>query len=188
MKKYIIHILILSGIFLITADIFAASSRKNYYLKPQAGLWYGPISPVMSTADNLESSLGGGIFFRYNLPYEPMKIGIDSSFQRYKSKGVNEVMFFPVYANLLYQLPLDIPLKIHVKGGAGFCRIYMKPDSVNQWDGMFVLGSEVSFPAGRRVNIALRIDYINIYEKYKKDATVNGNFVNAGIAIYFNLF
>ena len=188
MKRIIISILILSGIFLITTDIFAASSRKNYYLKPQIGAWYGPVSPVFSTADNLDTTLGGGIFFRYNLPYQPLKIGIESAYQYYDSKGVNEVRLIPVYGNLLYQLPIDIPLKIHLKAGAGSCNIYMEPDEVKQWDLMFMLGTEVSFPAGRRINIALRIDYLNIYEKYKKDSKVNGHFINTGISLYFNLF
>ncbi|MCL1864918.1 MAG: porin family protein [Spirochaetes bacterium] len=188
MKKSKIYILILSVIFLITTDIFAASSRKNYYLKPQIGAWYGPVSPVMNTARNLDSTLGGGIFFRYNLPYAPLKIGLDSSYQSYDSKGVNEVRLIPVYANLLYLLPIDIPLKIHIKGGAGLCNIHMEPDKVKQWDTMFMFGSEVSFPAGRRVNIALRIDYLNIYEEYKRDAKVNGHFINTGISLYFNLF
>ena len=187
-KKIIIHILILAGIFLITTDVFAASSRKNYYLKPQLGLWFGPVTPVLDTARSLEPSLGGGAFFRYNLPYQPLKIGIDSSYQYYDSKGVNEMRLIPVYANLLYQLPIDIPLKIHVKAGSGLCNIYFKPDEVKQWDLMFMLGAELSFPAGRTVNIALRVDYLNIYEKYKKDAKVNGHFVNSGISLYFNLF
>ncbi|MCL2155355.1 MAG: hypothetical protein FWH53_06795 [Leptospirales bacterium] len=188
MKKHIIFIFILSGIFFITTDIFAATSRKNYYLKPQIGLWYGPISPIMNTADNLDSALGGGIFFRYNLPYNPLKIGLESSYQSFDSKGVNELRFIPVYANLLYLLPIDIPIKIHIKGGAGVCNIYMKPDRVKQWDAMFMFGGELSFPAGRRVNIALRIDYINIYEKYKPESKVDGHFINAGISVYFNLF
>ena len=188
MKKSIIYILILSGVILVTTDIFAASSRKNYYLKPQVGAWYGPVSPIMSTARNLDSDLGGGIFFRYNLPYNPLKIGLESSYQAFDSKGVNEMRLIPVYANLLYLLPIDIPLKIHIKGGGGLCKIYMKPDDVKQWDAMFMLGTEISFPAGRRVNIALRVDYLNIYEEYKKDAKVNGHFINAGISVYFNLF
>ena len=188
MNKNIISILVLSAIFFIATDIFAASSRKNYYLKPQIGAWYGPVSPVLGTADNLESTLGGGIFFRYNLPYQPLKIGIESAYQYYDSKGVNEVRLIPVYSNLLYLLPIDIPLKIHVKAGVGLCNIYMEPDDVRQWDLMFMTGFEVSFPAGRRVNIALRIDYINIYEEYKKDSKVNGHFINTGISLYFNLF
>ena len=188
MKKNIVSILILFGIILIAADLFAASSRKNYFLKPQIGAWYGPVSPVLNTSHNLDSSLGGGIFFRYNLPFAPLKIGLESSYQAFDSKGVNEMRLIPVYANLLYLLPIDIPLKIQLKGGGGLCNIYMKPDEVKQWDAMFMFGAEVSFPAGRRVNIALRVDYLNIYEEYKKDATVNGHFFNAGISVYFNLF
>jgi hypothetical protein len=52
---------------------------------------------------------------------------------------------------------------------------------------MGMLGFETSFPAGRYINIGLRIDYLFIYESYLPGATRNGHIINSGITLYFNL-
>jgi len=174
-------------IVVLAADASAASSRKKYFSKPQVGVWYGPVTPILDTSEQVDSDLGGGIFFRYNLPWESLKIGLDSSYQYYDSKGVNELRLIPVYLNFLYLLPLDIPIRIQLKGGAGLCQVYMEPDSVTQWDPMFMAGTEISFPAGKMANIALRIDYLCIYEEYLDGSTKNGHVINAGVSLYFNI-
>ncbi len=187
MKKRIISVTVFIALLFLGADAFSEISRKKYFSKPQIGLWGGPITPVFSTADHVDPDLGGGMFFRYNLPYEYFKIGIDSSYQSFGSKGVDSLRLIPVYFNMLYLLPLDLPVKIQLKGGGGFCNVFMEPDNVTQWDPMYMAGAEVSFPAGKLANIALRIDYLCIYEQHLPEAKKNGYVINAGISLYFNI-
>lgn len=187
MKKSIICISVLTAIFFTSIDVFAAVSRKKYFSRPQIGLWYGPITPIMDTGEHVETDLGGGAFVRYNLPYEPLKIGFDVSYQNYQSKGVDELTLIPTYFNLLYLLPINIPVKLQLKAGAGLCNEEFKPDGTKQWGPMFMAGTEVSFPAGKLANIALRIDYLCLYEKHLQGATTNGYVINAGISLYFNI-
>lgn len=185
MKKNLILTILIVVICSETA-VFS-ESRKSYFYRPQIGVWYGPITPVFSTADHLNTDLGIGMFMRFNLPYDPLKIGIDTSYQYYKSKNIDQMRLVPVYGNLLYLLPLNLPIRIQLKAGAGGCRVYMRPDDVTQWDPLFMIGMEVSFPAGKLINIALRIDYLVLYEDYMKGANKNGYFINSGISLYFNL-
>lgn len=187
MKKGIISISVLIAVFFLGADAFSEISRKKYFSKPQIGLWGGPITPVLSTGDHVDPDLGGGGFFRYNLPFELFKVGIDSSYQSFSSKGVDKLRLIPVYFNLLYLLPLDLPVKLQLKGGGGLCQVFIEPDNMKQWDPMYMAGAEVSFPAGKLANIALRIDYLCMYEKHLPEAKKNGYVINAGISLYFNL-
>lgn len=187
MRKYC-TVLCVSILFLsLCSDLSAASSRKKYFSKPQIGLWFGPITPLFETNEHLDPNLGGGAFFRYNLPYEPLKIGIESSYQYYDSEDIEEMRLLPVYTNLLWLLPVNLPIRIQLKAGAGMCKVRMEPDDINQWDPMFMTGAEISFPAGKLANIALRLDYLCVYEEYLDGATQNGHFFNAGISLYFNL-
>ncbi|HOP63023.1 MAG TPA: outer membrane beta-barrel protein [Spirochaetota bacterium] len=189
MKKHLAVLCLSVFILSLCTELSAASSRKKYFSKPQIGLWYGPVAPMYGTetADYLEPSLGGGAFFRYNLPIDSLKLGLDSSYQQYDSEGVNEIRLIPVYTNLLWLLPINLPIRVQLKGGAGFCKVRMEPDDINQWDPMFMAGAEISFPAGKLANIALRLDYLMIYEEYLEEGTDNGHFFNAGISLYFNL-
>jgi hypothetical protein len=168
-------------------DAFAYKERKDYFSKPQIGGWFGPVTPLGETAKWVETNLGGGMFVRFTLPYRFLKIGVDSSYQQFKSKGVNELQFVPVYGNLLFQIPVDFPVRFQFKGGAGVGYLNMKPDNLIQWDPIFMAGFEVSFPAGRIVNIGLRIDYIYIYEGYIKGSQHGGHILNTGIQLYFNI-
>lgn len=187
MKKFIIPTAVLLAVFIIAGDVFPAVSRKKYFTRPQVGLWYGPITPVDETGDHVDANLGGGGFIRYNLPYEPLKLGFDSSYQRYDSKGVDSLRLIPAYFNFLYLLPFDFPVRFQLKAGAGWCNVHLEPDNVSQWDPMFMSGIEVSFPAGQTANIALRIDYLYIYEEYLDGAKANGYVINTGISLYLNL-
>jgi len=187
MKKNIISVCIITTVFFMAIDASAEISRKKYFSRPQIGLWFGPLTPMFDTGDHLDPDLGGGVFFRYNLPYDPLKLGLDTSYQSFSSKGVDSLRLIPVYMNLVYLLPFDLPVKIQLKGGAGFVNVHMEPDGVTQWDPLFMTGTEVSFPAGKMANIALRIDYLCMYEKYLSGASQNGYVINAGISLYFNI-
>lgn len=173
---------------LIASDIYAYRERKDSFTKPQLGGWFGPVTPLGPTAKLVETNLGGGIFARVTFPYRYLKFGVDSSYQKFKSKGVNEIHFVPLYGNLLFQIPVDFPVRFQLKGGAGAGYLYVKPDKLDQWDPIFMTGLEISFPAGRYINIGLRIDYIYIYEGYIKGSKYGGHILNTGIQLYFNIF
>jgi len=168
-------------------DAFAYQERKDYFSKPQIGGWFGPVTPLGETGKWVDTNLGGGLFVRFTLPYRFLKIGVDSSYQQFVSKGVKDLTFVPLYGNLLFQLPVDFPVRFQFKGGAGAGYLNMKPDNLIQWDPIFMAGFEVSFPAGRIVNIGLRIDYIYIYEGYIKGSKQGGHILNTGIQLYFNI-
>ncbi|HOK02239.1 MAG TPA: hypothetical protein PKX79_09895 [Spirochaetota bacterium] len=188
MKKHFLSILVFFiCISACVPELFAQSSRKKYFSKPQIGLWYGPVTPIFETSEYLKPDLGGGVFFRYNLPYDPLKIGIDSSYQSYGSEGVNSVTLIPLYGNLLWLLPIDLPIRFQLKAGGGACKVKMQPDDIEQWEPLLMLGTEVSFPAGKLANVALRLDYLCIYEEHMNGGKKNGHFFNAGISLYFNL-
>ncbi len=174
-------------IFSASDECFAVRDQAEYFAKPQVGGWFGPVTPVGPTADLVKTALAGGIFFRYTTPFELFKLGLDSSYQHYESNGVNDLTLVPVYGNVLFLLPVNLPLRFQLKAGAGGCWLKVMPESRNQWDIMFMAGFELSFPAGRIVNIGLRIDYIFLYESYLPGARSNGHIVNAGIMLYFNI-
>jgi hypothetical protein len=182
------------GIFIILFIIlffcensFAISLRKDYFYKPQIGGWFGPISPVAETGKDLKTNLGGGIFARYNIPWPYFKIGLDLSYQNYDSKGINELTLVPVYATGLFLLPIPIPVRFQLKLGLGPTYIKMLPDESSQWDLLFVTGLEISFPAGRIVNIGLRLDYQLVVESYMKKADRDGHFIIVGVQLFFNI-
>jgi hypothetical protein len=171
-----------------SADAFALSDRKDYFTRPQIGGWFGIVTPLASLTKKVDSSLGGGVFVRFTFPWQYLKFGVDASYQKFKQKGDNGLQFVPIYGNLLFQLPFDFPVRFQLKGGAGLGYVYILPDKIGQWEPVFVGGFEVSFPAGRVVNIGLRIDYIYIYEGYIKSARGGGgHIINSGIQLYFNI-
>jgi len=182
-KKVLLSVIII----LMATSAFAQRSRKDYFLKPQVGLWFGPITPIGSTADLVDANIGGGVFFRYNTPLRSLKVGLDSSYQSFPSKGVNHLRFVPVYANAIYLLPFNLPVKLQVKGGFGGGYLHIEPDDASRWNPIFTGGIEMSFPAGRIINIGLRIDYIYIYEGYMEGSQQGGHIINTGISLYFNL-
>ncbi len=174
-------------LLLLSADLFAYSSRKKYFSRPQVGVWFGPVTPILDTSDELEPDLGGGFFFRYNLPLPSLKVGLETSYQKYDSEGVNGIRLVPVFMNFLYLLPINLPVRFQLKAGFGGAHVYMEPDEVGQWDPLATAGLEVSFPAGKMANIALRLDYMQIIERHIEDSTHDGYFFNAGISLYLNL-
>ncbi|MBN1500702.1 MAG: hypothetical protein JW982_11125 [Spirochaetes bacterium] len=188
MKKIILFNLILISVLLVfSGDLLARKKSTDYFFRPQVGIWFGPVTPMFELADQVDTSLGAGGYFRYNTFIQSLKIGFDSSYQSHSSDSTSEVTIVPVYGSLVYWLPLNFPINFQLKAGTGACWVEIKPDSVSQWDPMFTFGGEMSFPAGNRFNIGLRIDYHVIYEKYMDNAKYNGNFINAGLTLYLNL-
>ena len=178
--------------FFFATNAYAIKDRKDYFFKPQIGGWFGPITPVGELGEILDTNLGGGIFFRYNLPYSNFvlryfKLGVDVSYQHFVSNSLAEMHFVPLYGSILGLLPIDIPVKIQLKGGVGGGYLYVRPDRSEQWDPIFMAGIEISFPAGRIVNIGLRVDYIYIYEEYVSSSAQGAHIIDIGICMYFNI-
>ncbi len=186
MRKYIFLATVI--IFILTSNLFAYTrQRGDYFLRPQIGIWYGVVTPVYTTWNEVDTNLGGGAFFRYNTLWSPLKIGVEVSYQNHKSDGINELMLVPTYGNLIYKIPFNFPVNVQLKAGAGVCYARMKPMGISQRDPLFVTGLEFSFPAGKTINIGLRVDYLLLYEKHLEDAEYNGHFVNCGLSVYFNI-
>jgi len=174
-------------VFIIAGNGYAQRKRGDYFLKPQIGIWFGPVTPVFSTAEDVDTDLWGGGFMRFNISSLPLKIGFDSSYEHFKSEGIKELTVIPVYGSLLWRLPIDMPIVFQLKAGAGSAKVMIKPENMEQWDPMGMLGFELSFPAGKWINIGLRIDYLFIYEEYQKGARKNGHIVNTGLTLYLNI-
>jgi hypothetical protein len=170
-------------ILLLSSTSAFARSKKDYFSSPQAGIWFGPITPVNIPVD---AGIGGGLFYRHTMPWKYLKVGFDTSFQYYDSKTVNNLILVPFYASALFLLPINLPVKIQLKTGFGGNLAYAEPDSEFQVYPMFTAGFEVSFPAGRLVNIGLRVDYLLVIESHLTNG-VNGHFFNIGLSVYLNL-
>jgi hypothetical protein len=182
-KSILIVLVILA---LSIEDVWAYRGRDPFE-KPQIGLWFGPVTPVYTTGDAVDTYFGGGLFLRSDSYIKSLKIGIDGSYQYFKSKGVDDLSLWPLYGSILYRLPINFALSFQLKFGAGGCYVEENPDRFKQWDPMFMFGFETSFPAGKIINIGLRIDYLLLYEQHIKGAKRNGHIINTGITMFFNL-
>ncbi len=174
-------------VFSLSTAAFARRRGRDPFEKPQVGVWFGPVTPVYTTAEDLDTYLGGGLFLRTNSFIQGLKFGLDWSYQMFRSPGVNRLTMMPLYGSLIYRLPVRMPLAFQLKAGAGGARLHARPDEVTLWEPLLTLGAETSFPAGKIFNIGLRIDYLFIYEGYIEGATQNGHIINAGITLFFNL-
>lgn len=187
MKKFLIFVFS-SCLFFLAGNLSALELRRDNFQKPQVGAWFGPVTPVGKTARALDAYLGGGAYIRYNFPWKYLKVGADASWQYMRDEvGDNRMYLAPFYGNLLLTLPINIPPKFQVKAGAGGAWIHIQPRDRSRWDPLFVVGGEMSFPAGRFVNIGLRVDYLHLYEQHLENSVVDGHVVNTGITISFNL-
>jgi hypothetical protein len=190
LKKSVFFLSLLLVLIILPTE--ARARRIDYFAKPQIGIWFGILTPVYTTADDVATALGGGGFFRYTLPWPSLKVGLEGSYQHFGPKGmdgVNTLTLVPVYGNFLYRIPSPpkLPLIFQLKAGAGGSWVKIRPDRVDQWDPVGMIGFEGSFPAGRLVNIGLRIDYLLIYEQHIEGARRNGHIINTGITLYFNI-
>lgn len=174
---------------LVLSDGLSAYSfrRKNDFMKPQAGLWFGPSAPLFGLKDRVDPALGGGVFVRLNTPLELFKVGGEFGYQKYVSTAEDKLSVLPLYGNILFLLPIPFPMNFQLKAGAGTARVAIYPDNRSQFEPLFMAGLEASFMAGRLINFGIRMDYMMLYEKNLKGAKHNGHIFNAGLTLYFNL-
>lgn len=185
MKKYIIIALI--AFCLCESNLLALRKRGDYFNRPQIGINCGPYAPLFDVSEKVDSALGVGLFTRFSMPYQPIKLGFDFMYFKNESFTVNALQVIPMFGSLQYRLPIPSPLNFMVKAGGGASYLTVYPDEVDRWDPTIVTGGEVSFPAGKIFNIGLQVNYITLVEKHLEDAEYNGHFFNASLTIFFNL-
>jgi len=184
-------------LFMVAAPLSAQVESEGWRFKPQLGIWFGPVTPFPGTqlAEVLTTSLGGGLFFRMNIPSNTWRIEIGSSYSYYTSRSVARLHSIPVYGAISYLIPVNLPLAFQVKAGAGSNFLRGVPEGGYNWLPLGFLGFETSFPAGRLVNIGVRADYFFVYEKHLSPPAnasaayevYNAHFFNFGLMVNFNL-
>ena len=174
----------------------AQVETEEWRFKPQLGIWFGPVTPVPGTriSDVLTTSLGGGMFFRMNIPSNTLRLEIGGSYSYYTSRTLSRLHSIPVYGALAYTIPVNLPLTFQVKAGAGGNFLRNFPEGAKNWLPAGYLGFETSFPAGKLINIGVRADYYFVYEQHLSPPANNPNytvynahFLNFGLMVNFNL-
>jgi hypothetical protein len=185
MKKILLIVIITA--FFLQSPLLAIRRRGDYFDRPQIGLKFGPASPLFEVSEAIDSTIGFGFFSRINIPQTEFKIGYDLGYQNHESKTENSLGMLPMYGTLQYRLPIDTPLNFQVRAGGGMTSLWSEPDGMSRWDPTGVGGFEVSFPAGKIINLGLQIDYLVLYEEHLEGSEVNGHFFSAMLCLFFNL-
>lgn len=148
-------------VFFSVIPIFSQTEGTPFEL----GFWLGAANPMPGspTAKKLDSTLGFGLFSRFQGPYN-LYTEFGTGVSNYQSKTERGLMAFPVYGALNYKIPVDLPISIFLKGGGGAAYVIARPSNTAKWDPLGVLGLETSFVAGRKIRIGLRMDYHRIFE------------------------
>ena len=168
-QNYIRFTFLICGLFILTANtkIFSQQIEKA---KPEVGFWIGAANPRpgSQTATVLDTTLGFGVFTRFHWPYV-FYTEIGGGMANYLSQTERGLLTIPVYTSLCYKLPFELPVSIFFKAGGGAAYVIARPANAGRWNPMSTLGTEVSFVAGRKIRIGLRIDYNVIYETFWVD-------------------
>lgn len=168
-NRYYRVLLILSlSIFALPATLEAQAYGDE--LKKEIGFWMGGAFPVPGTrtADELESSLGAGLFFRLFWP-SPFLFETGISYAAYKSDSTQQLLTVPVYAAIAYPLPWFQRFTFMLKLGGGASYLEVRPVNRSGWDPMLFGGFEFSILAARRFRVGLRIDTYYIYENFRSE-------------------
>lgn len=145
--------------------------------KPEIGIWLGAANPRpgSETATALNTTLGFGLWSRFHFPYI-FYTELGGGFANYLSQTERALTTVPVYGMLCYKLPFELPVSIFFKAGGGAAYVIARPANTARWNPMGMIGTEISFVAGRKVRIGLRIDLQTIYENYGIDKNPAQNF------------
>ena len=166
------------------------SQQKAEKDKPAVGFWLGASNPLPGTQtfDLLETTLGFGIFSRFQLPYRSFYTELGMSYANYLSTTERALTTVPVYAAIDYKLPFDLPVAIFLKGGLGMSYVVARPANTNRWDPLLFSGFEVSFTAGKKVRIGLRIDYNYIFETMNSNIPPKSQYLYQGVYDDYRLY
>ncbi|TGJ99672.1 hypothetical protein EHO59_17710 [Leptospira semungkisensis] len=133
--------------------------------KPELGFWIGASNPFPGSAaqEVLNTTLGGGLFFRVPWPWL-FYLEFGSSYSNYLSRSERALTTIPVYGALVYKIPIELPISFMAKAGMGEAYVVARPANTSRWDHMMYAGFEASFIAGKKIRIGVRVDYNKIYE------------------------
>lgn len=157
--------LLLSGaLYPLTAQTYQDEIKK------EAGFWMGGAFPVPGTkaSEALNSSLGGGGFFRMFWP-NPFLLESGFSYANYKSSTMQQLTMAPVYGAVVYPLPWVERFSAMVKLGGGAANVVIRPANRSGWDPMAFAGFEFSILAAKRFRVGLRVDGYYLYENYRSE-------------------
>ncbi len=149
----------------MTTRVFAEGESKS-----EIGFWMGASSPFpgTKTASLLDTTMGFGLFTRFQWPFNVLYTEMGISYSNYLSHSERGLTTIPIYAALAYKLPFDLPVSFFLKAGGGAAYLIARPSNSEGWDPLGFLGFEVSFVAGRKVRIGLRYDYNHIMERKQR--------------------
>jgi hypothetical protein len=138
-----------------------AENRKNEF-----GIWLGASNPFpgTDTAGALDTTLGLGLFARFQWDHPSWYTEVGTGISNYLSKTERGLTSVPLYAALNYKLPFDLPVSIFFKAGGGAAYVIARPANTAKINPLGVIGTEASFVAGKKVRIGLRVDYHHIFE------------------------
>ena len=194
MRRVLLIVIIL---FLPSVASAQFTIEEHWHLKMQIGGWFGPVTPFPSTrlSDELNTNLGGGGFFRFNIPTEELRLELGLAYTYYDSLGPQGLHASPYYGSLDYMLPLELPLTFQVKLGGGGIFLKNLPEEKEGHLPIVMAGLEASFPAGKYINIGVIIHYnmvieqhLNVPEGSVNYQLTNGHLLNFGLMVNGNIF
>jgi hypothetical protein len=160
----------LKGIFFfclfLLSNVLSAQALEDYNKRRyEVGGWVGAGNPFpgTKTIQLLDTTLGGGAYFRMPFPYI-FYTEIGTSYAVYLSKSERGLTTIPLYAALAYRIPLELPIQFFIKAGGGQAYVVARPSDTARWDPLIYGGLEASFIAGKRIRIGVRLDYNQIRE------------------------
>ena len=171
--------------------------EEHWHLKMQIGGWFGPVTPFPGTrlSDELNTNLGGGTFFRFNIPTEELRLELGLAYTYYDSSGPQGLHASPYYGSLDYMLPLELPISFQLKLGGGGIFLKNLPEEKEGHLPIVLAGLEASFPAGKFINIGVIMHYNMVIEQHLSapEGSVNyeltnGHLLNFGLMINGNIF
>ncbi|MCP5498289.1 MAG: hypothetical protein H7A25_00165 [Leptospiraceae bacterium] len=136
--------------------------------KTEIGFWLGASNPFPGTDTGraLNTTLGAGLFGRFQWgSYPNFYTEVGGSLSNYLSRTERALTTIPLFGAIDYKVPAELPVSLFLKAGGGAAYVLARPANTARWDPMGFLGTEISFVAGKKIRIGLRIDYHHIFEK-----------------------
>lgn len=165
MTRFILKGLTVFCFFCLTGSLSAQALEDYNKRRYEVGGWVGAGNPFpgTKTIQLLDTTLGGGAYFRMPFPYI-FYTEIGTSYAVFLSKSERGLTTIPLYAALAYRIPIEMPLQFFVKAGGGQAYVVARPADTARWDPLVYAGLEASFIAGKRIRIGVRLDYNQIRE------------------------
>lgn len=136
-----------------TAEQEEEEKQEDFYdnRKAEVGVWLGASNPWPGTETQayLDTTLGGGFFFRIPWPWI-FYLEMGAFYANYLSATERGLTTIPAYLALGYKLPIDLPISFILRAGGGEAFVVARPSNTSRWDPMIIMGLEASFVAGKK--------------------------------------